>query len=100
VVPSNVREERVSRDSKRFVNSAAMRGRSSNWPSRRAFTAEFVRKQTRRAFNCDVMEPLKHTQSGTEIVYILDGSSTLEVADKPPQTLKAGEAFSTTAGQA
>jgi len=41
----------------------------------------------------------KHTQSGTEIVYILDGSSTLEVAGKPPQTLKAGEAFSTTAGE-
>ena len=41
----------------------------------------------------------KHTQSGTEIVYILDGSSTLEVADKPPQTLNAGEAFSTSAGQ-
>jgi quercetin dioxygenase-like cupin family protein len=41
----------------------------------------------------------KHTQSGTEIVYILDGSSTLEVAGKPPQSLKAGEAFTTTAGQ-
>jgi quercetin dioxygenase-like cupin family protein len=41
----------------------------------------------------------KHTQSGTEIVYILDGSVTLEVAGKPPQTFKAGEAFTTTAGQ-
>jgi quercetin dioxygenase-like cupin family protein len=41
----------------------------------------------------------KHTQSGTEIVYILDGTVTLEVAGKPPQTLKAGEAFSTTAGE-
>ncbi|HYH00055.1 MAG TPA: cupin domain-containing protein [Terriglobales bacterium] len=41
----------------------------------------------------------KHTQSGTEIVYILDGSSTLEIAGKPAQTLKPGEAFSTTAGQ-
>ena len=44
-------------------------------------------------------ESSKHTQSGTEIVYILDGSATLEVAGKPPQTLKAGEAFSTTAGE-
>ncbi len=41
----------------------------------------------------------KHTQSGTEIVYILAGSTTLEVAGKPPRTLKAGEAFSTTAGE-
>lgn len=41
----------------------------------------------------------KHTQSGTEIVYILDGSSVLVVPGKPPQTLKAGEAFSTTAGE-
>jgi quercetin dioxygenase-like cupin family protein len=32
-------------------------------------------------------------------VYILDGSVTLEVAGKPPRTLKAGEAFSTTAGE-
>ena len=44
-------------------------------------------------------ESSKHTQSGTEIVYILDGSATLEVAGKPPQTLKAGEAFSTTTGE-
>ncbi|HYD16578.1 MAG TPA: cupin domain-containing protein [Candidatus Nanoarchaeia archaeon] len=41
----------------------------------------------------------KHTQSGTEIVYILEGSTILEVAGKPPQTLKAGEAFITTADQ-
>ena len=41
----------------------------------------------------------KHTQSGTEIVYILDGSATLEVPGKPARTLKAGEAFSTTAGE-
>ena len=41
----------------------------------------------------------KHTQSGSEIVYILDGSATLEVAGKPTRTLKAGEAFSTTAGE-
>ncbi|HEX9072333.1 MAG TPA: cupin domain-containing protein, partial [Pseudolabrys sp.] len=41
----------------------------------------------------------KHTQSDTEIVYILDGSATVEIAGKPPQTLQAGQAFSTTAGQ-
>jgi len=41
----------------------------------------------------------KHTQSGNEIVYILDGSVTLEVQGKPAKTLKAGEAFQTVAGE-
>ena len=41
----------------------------------------------------------KHTQSNTEIVYILQGSAILEVQGKPAQTLKAGEAFKTTAGE-
>jgi quercetin dioxygenase-like cupin family protein len=41
----------------------------------------------------------KHTQSGTEIVYILEGSAILEAHGKPPKTLKAGEAFSTVAGE-
>ncbi len=41
----------------------------------------------------------KHTQSGTEIVYIQEGSVVLEVQGKPPVTLKAGEAFHTTAGE-
>jgi len=41
----------------------------------------------------------KHTQSAAEIVYILDGSATLEVSGKPARTLKTGETFSTTAGQ-
>lgn len=41
----------------------------------------------------------KHTQSGTEIVYIQDGSVTLEVQGKPPVKVKAGEAFHTTAGE-
>src|SRR4029453_18813223 len=41
----------------------------------------------------------KHTQSGTEIVYILEGSVSLEVQGKPPVTLKAGEAFKTMAGE-
>ena len=41
----------------------------------------------------------KHTQSGNEIVYVLDGSVILEVQGKSPQTLKAGEAFTTGPGQ-
>ncbi len=41
----------------------------------------------------------KHTQSGNEIVYIQEGSVILEVQGKPPATLKAGEAFSTVAGE-
>jgi len=41
----------------------------------------------------------KHTQSGNEIVYVLDGSLILEVQGKPPATLKVGEAFTTAAGE-
>lgn len=41
----------------------------------------------------------KHTQSGTEIVYIAQGSVTLEVQGKAPVTLKQGEAFHTSAGE-
>lgn len=41
----------------------------------------------------------KHAQSGTEIVYILEGSVVLEAQGKPAVTLKAGEAFHTTAGE-
>jgi quercetin dioxygenase-like cupin family protein len=41
----------------------------------------------------------KHTQSGNEIVYILEGSVILEVQGKPPATLKSGEAFQTVAGE-
>jgi quercetin dioxygenase-like cupin family protein len=41
----------------------------------------------------------KHTQSGTEIVYIQEGSVILEVQGKPPVTIKAGEAFHTSAGE-
>jgi quercetin dioxygenase-like cupin family protein len=41
----------------------------------------------------------KHTQSGNEIVYIQDGAVTLEVQGKAPETIKAGEAFTTSAGQ-
>lgn len=41
----------------------------------------------------------KHTQSGTEIVYVLDGSINFEAQGKSPQTLNAGQAFTTTAGE-
>ena len=41
----------------------------------------------------------KHTQSETEIVYVLDGSVTLEVQGKAPVTVKAGEAFHTSKGE-
>jgi len=41
----------------------------------------------------------KHTQSGNEIVYVLDGSLILEVQGKPAATLKVGEAFTTAAGE-
>jgi quercetin dioxygenase-like cupin family protein len=45
------------------------------------------------------VESGKHTQSGTEIVYIQDGSVTLEVQGKPAVKVKAGEAFHTAAGE-
>jgi quercetin dioxygenase-like cupin family protein len=41
----------------------------------------------------------KHTQGGNEIVYIQEGSVILQVQGQPDKTLKAGEAFTTTAGQ-
>lgn len=41
----------------------------------------------------------KHTQGGTEIVYITKGAVILQVEGKPDQTVKAGEAFTTSAGQ-
>jgi len=41
----------------------------------------------------------KHTQSGNEIVYIQEGSVILEVQGTAAVTLKAGEAFSTVAGE-
>ena len=41
----------------------------------------------------------KHTQSGNEIVYIQEGTVTLEIEGKVPATIKAGEAFTTSAGQ-
>lgn len=41
----------------------------------------------------------KHTQSGNEIVYIQDGAVTVEIQGKETQTINAGEAFATSAGQ-
>jgi quercetin dioxygenase-like cupin family protein len=41
----------------------------------------------------------KHTQSGTEIVYIQDGSVIFEAPGQPAKTLTAGQAFTTTAGE-
>lgn len=41
----------------------------------------------------------KHTQSGNEIVYIQSGEVTVEIQGKSPETIKAGEAFTTSAGQ-
>ena len=41
----------------------------------------------------------KHTQGGNEIVYIEQGSVILQVQGKPDKTVKAGEAFSTSAGE-
>lgn len=41
----------------------------------------------------------KHTQAGNEIVYVQEGSITVEIQGKPEQTLKPGEAFTTSAGE-
>jgi quercetin dioxygenase-like cupin family protein len=41
----------------------------------------------------------KHTQGGNEIVYIEQGSVILQVQGKPDKTVKAGEAFTTSAGE-
>ncbi|MGH9464379.1 MAG: cupin domain-containing protein [Thermoanaerobaculia bacterium] len=40
----------------------------------------------------------RHTQSGGEIVYVLEGSVILEVEGSEAMTLAAGEAFQTSAG--
>jgi len=41
----------------------------------------------------------EHTQSGNEIVYIVEGSVIFEAQGKPGVTLKAGGSFTTVAGQ-
>jgi quercetin dioxygenase-like cupin family protein len=41
----------------------------------------------------------KHTQMGNEIVYIESGAVVLQVQGKPDKTVKAGEAFTTSAGE-
>ncbi len=45
------------------------------------------------------VESGKHTQGGNEIVYIQEGSVTVEVQGKAAQTVNAGEAFTTSAGE-
>ena len=40
----------------------------------------------------------RHTQSGGEIVYILEGAVVLEVEGEPAVTVNAGEAFQTAVG--
>ena len=41
----------------------------------------------------------RHTQSGTEIVYILEGSVVLQVEGKPDLKVATGEAFTTSRGE-
>src|SRR5208283_4422 len=41
----------------------------------------------------------KHTQAGSEIVYIQAGAVIFEAQGKPAVTVKAGEAFTTSAGE-
>jgi|SRR5579872_2138759 len=41
----------------------------------------------------------KHTQGGSEIVYVQEGSITFEAQGKSAVTVKPGEAFTTTAGE-
>lgn len=48
--------------------------------------------QARGEFEPGAVVP-KHTHPGEEVGYILQGELTVEVAGKPPQTLKAGDVF-------
>lgn len=41
----------------------------------------------------------KHTQSGSEICYVVQGLLIFESQGKPPVTIKAGQAFITNAGE-
>ena len=41
----------------------------------------------------------RHTQSGNEIVYILEGSVVVQVEGKDDQTVATGEAFTTSKGE-
>lgn len=45
------------------------------------------------------VESGKHTQGGNEIVYVQSGAVIFETAGKSAQTVKAGEAFTTSPGQ-
>ena len=41
----------------------------------------------------------RHTHPGEELGYVLEGTFTLEIAGKPPVTLKAGDVFFVEAGR-
>lgn len=41
----------------------------------------------------------RHTHFGTEVGYVLDGTSTLEVDGEPARTLKAGDSYMIPAGK-
>jgi len=41
----------------------------------------------------------RHTHFGTEIGYVLEGTTTLEVDGEPPRTMKAGDSYTIPAGR-
>jgi quercetin dioxygenase-like cupin family protein len=45
------------------------------------------------------VESGKHTQSGSEIVYVQEGAVVFEAQGKPARTVKAGESFTTSMGE-
>jgi quercetin dioxygenase-like cupin family protein len=53
----------------------------------------------RGEFAADGVVP-KHTHPGEELAFVLEGSVVVEIAGKPPATLKAGEVFFVPAGVA
>jgi len=42
----------------------------------------------------------RHTHFGTEIGYVLEGTTTLEVDGEPPRAMKAGDSYTIPAGRA
>jgi quercetin dioxygenase-like cupin family protein len=43
--------------------------------------------------------PGRHTHAGEEVAYVIDGAISIEQADKPPVTVKAGQSFIIPGGQ-
>ena len=41
----------------------------------------------------------RHTHFGTEIGYVIEGTSTLEIEGEPPRTLKAGDSYTIPPGR-